>query len=345
MSRVSERQEMTKAKTDASASPGGRSQVLVLMPVYNDWESAAQVIGDIDRLSRDWDGGVKVLIVDDASSVPATPLLGDNDFKNLDSVQVLPLTRNLGHQRAIAIGLTYVHQNIQCDVAVVMDADGEDRPEDVFRLLRAVNDHHGDVVVFAERSRRTDSLFFKLNYFLYKKIHWILTGRQVRVGNFSALSSSLLSALVTAPELWSHYAATVYKLRLPSTMIPTPRGKRIAGRSHMDFPQLVVHGLSAIAVFGETVGARVLVASVGFCCVSLFGLFAVVFVRLFTRMAVPGWATFTGLLLLILSSQILSFSASVLIHVLSSRATATFLPIRDYAFYIKEVEEIACGGG
>ena len=72
---------------------------------------------------------VSFLIVDDCSTQPLPKFDG---LKN--SIQILHLNRNIGHQRAIAIGLSYIQFNLPCEQVLVMDADGEDKPEDVSSL-------------------------------------------------------------------------------------------------------------------------------------------------------------------------------------------------------------------
>ena len=64
---------------------------------------------------------------------------------------MLQLRRNLGHQRAIAVGLAYAEEHDPCDVVVIMDGDGEDDPKDVPRLLACCRQAGGREIVFAER--------------------------------------------------------------------------------------------------------------------------------------------------------------------------------------------------
>lgn len=89
----------------------------------------------------------------------------------------------------------------------------------------------------------------------------MLTGIRVRVGNFSILPFAYLDTLVVMSELWNHYAASVFRSKLPFAMIPIPRGTRFAGTSKMNFVALVSHGLSAISVFGDIVGVRLLIGA------------------------------------------------------------------------------------
>ena len=80
---------------------------------------------------------MSVLIVDDASTEPMPQDWPGQNFSALDSVEVLHLRSNQGHQRAIALGLYHLHEFTDAEAVVVMDGDGEDRPEDLPELLRA----------------------------------------------------------------------------------------------------------------------------------------------------------------------------------------------------------------
>ena len=118
-----------------------------------------------------------------------------SSLSSVRAIRILRLRRNLGHQRAIAIGLMHINKTIVCDAVIVMDADGEDTPEGVVQLLDAYSKNGGSEAIFAERSRRVESLLFRAFYLFYKILHRGLTGVGVRVGNFSILPSQYLSPL------------------------------------------------------------------------------------------------------------------------------------------------------
>src|SRR5262249_49894452 len=161
--------------------------------------------------------------------------------------------RNLGHQRAIAIGLTYLYVTHQHDAVIVMDGDGEDRPADVLALIERSEAGGGSRVVFAQRKRRSEGVAFQFGYLAFRAVHRVLVGRGVEVGNFSLVPRAALARLVSVSELWNHYAAAVYQARIPLEMIPTTRGERIAGQSRMNWIALVMHGLSAVSVYSDVV--------------------------------------------------------------------------------------------
>jgi glycosyltransferase involved in cell wall biosynthesis len=329
------------AASMAAASPGGRSTCIVI-PVFNDWESLELLLGAIDDALTKSQRTASVLVVDDASTLPPPALGGGaGDFRSLDDVSILRLRRNLGHQRAIAIGLAWIAAKRRCDAVCVMDGDGEDAPEDVPRLLQRLEAEHGRAVVFAQRTRRAEGLQFKIFYQLYRAAHRVLTGQGIRFGNFSAISYDRVYQLVAASELWNHYAAAVVKTRLPFVTEPTMRRERLRGRSKMNFVALVTHGLSAISVFSEVVGTRLLVlslASMALCAGLLLG---VVGVKLFTPWAIPGWATYTAVALASLMVQIASASFLFTFFVLSFRNNLGFVPARDYELFVQDVRSLA----
>jgi polyisoprenyl-phosphate glycosyltransferase len=312
----------------------------VVMPLRDDWTSAAELIRRLDSAISCDACTMEILLVDDASVEGYNHNDFQGTFSSIRGIRRLRLRRNLGHQRAIAIGLVYVHQTTSCDAVIVMDADGEDTPEGVAQLLSAYSETHGVKVIFAERSRRSESLQFRFFYVLYKFVHRCLTGMNVRVGNFSILPSAYLNTFAVMNELWNHYAAAIFRSKLPFTMIPIPRGTRIAGTSRMNFVALVSHGLSAISVFGDVVGVRLLIASLGASLLAAVGIVLVVMIRFLTNWAIPGWATYATGTLVMIMIQLITIATSFTFFVLSNRTNLGFVPLRDYSLFVEEAVEL-----
>jgi hypothetical protein len=151
---------------------------------------------------------------------------------------------------------------------------------------------------------------------------------------------SSLKQLVAVSELWNHYAAAVHKARLPMVLIPTTRSSRLAGPSRMDIVALVVHGLSAMAVFGDRIGVRLLLlVSLGI-VLDLGALASVIALRLFTTLAIPGWATYAVGLLFVMLIQMLLVVLVFAFVILASRDRITFIPSRDYVHVAGEVQRV-----
>jgi glycosyltransferase involved in cell wall biosynthesis len=274
-----------------------------------------------------------VWFVDDASS-EAVPASLTKRPAHLAKVTVLRLRRNLGHQRAIAIGLTSLYVRGGYDAVIVMDGDGEDRPQDVPELLDRCAQSNWSKVVFAQRTKRSEGFGFRLGYATFKVLHRLLVGRKVEVGNFSVVPHAALARLVSVSELWNHYAAAVQQARIPIDMLPAARAQRIAGQSQMNLTALVMHGLSAISVYGDVVGVRLLRLTAMAIGAVVLAMLSVVAVRLGTDLAIPGWAT-SALGLLLVSLLILTaISMMMVLFILRARSEYGFLPLRDYAHFV-----------
>lgn len=312
----------------------------ILLPAYGDWESARQLLPQLDSALSGQPVESHVLFLDDCSPTPAPADLAQGRFKNIGSVETLRLRRNLGHQRAIAIGLCFINAERKADAVLVMDADGEDKPEDVPRLIQAFFEENARKVVFAQRGRRVANWRFRIGYLLFRWTHRLLTGIAVKVGNFSIIPAAHVATLVVVSDTWNHYAASVFKSRIPYRMLPTSRGTRLAGESKMNFVALVLHGLSAISVFAEIVGARLTMAILGLVSLLTALLVAVPIIRWGTDLAIPGWATTAAGLLLVIVLQMLTVALGLTLLVLFNRNNLSFLPLRDYRFFIAGVQKL-----
>jgi len=315
----------------------GDCDLIIMVPVYDDWEAVNLLLTRLNEALATIPRRARLLLVDDGSTQPAPASLAASRRVWIDRLEVLELRCNLGHQRAIAVGLAYVESQLPGFSVLIMDGDGEDDPFDVPRLLTRFENLERSRVVFAARMRRSENWTFRLFYHLYRHLHRALTGIPVRVGNFSVLPPMLLRRLVVVPELWRHYAASVYKARLPVDTVPTVRAPRLTGHSRMNFVKLVVHGLAAISVFGDRVGVRLLVA-----CLVALGLTALIFplfggIPVVFELGGTRISPLAGSIVLIFGAQMLITLLLFLFIVVSARGTIDFLPVRDYHYFVNRI--------
>ncbi len=276
---------------------------VVIVPVYEDRKSAVILMTKLKALCTQ---EPFIIAVEDGSL--HDPLM-PSDIGNAGLVgEIVYLRRNMGHQRAIAAGLVYASTYHQPESAVVMDCDGEDRPEVVNDLLEGLRGDDTDVVV-AIRGKRSESLAFRLFYAFYRLIFLILTGRTIQFGNFSALSGLAVKRLSATQEIWIHLAASLTISRLHIAALRVDRGARYAGNSKMNFLSLVLHGMHSLTVFAEIVLVRIVVA----CSCLIVVVAALLLVPAILKLigsATPGWFTAaTGILIVILlQAGILTFT-------------------------------------
>lgn len=252
-------------------------------------------------------------------------------------IEIIHLQRNLGHQKALAMGLAYITQKKEADFIVVMDADGEDKPEDIATLLRrAIQVPHA--VVFARRDKRQESWYFQGFYAIYKAIFKLLTGIHISFGNFSILPFALAKKLSFVSEIWNHYAGGAIKSKIPILSVPIHRGKRWKGESKMNFYSLVLHGLSAISVHIDVVAVRLLVVSILCILGAGIAMSVVIGIKLFTPLAIPGWTSFVVLGLAIVVMQAFLISMFLTFSILNLRTQKLFIPANDYEVFIEKIE-------
>lgn len=243
---------------------------------------------------------VHFVVIDDTAGY-------DHDIEQLKAfsdVRVVTPPFNLGHQRALVFGLrVLLPEVLETDLIVTMDSDGEDRPEDLPRLvepLLTTPDDRG-MLCIARRTERKESVRFRILYFFFRAMFRTLTGTTVRSGNYAAYRGWLAKRMLTHPYFDLCYSSTLVGLDVSTTQVPCPRGERYAGRSHMNMFRLFMHGVRMLMPFVDRIAVRALTAFSAIFALAITLALVVVGIRLFTSTAIPGWATATLLGLLIIS--------------------------------------------
>jgi hypothetical protein len=184
------------------------------------------------------------------------------ELLKLDDVRVVYPPFNLGHQRALVYGLRSLAEEIEDrDYVVTLDADGEDRPSDVIRLLAPLLEAPDDLrcVSIARRTKRHEALPFKVLYLLFRILFRSATGVIIRSGNFAAYRGWLARRLLFHPHFDLCYSSVFISLNVAAHFIPAERGLRFAGRSRMSYAKLLMHGVRMLLPFTDVIAIRALV--------------------------------------------------------------------------------------
>ena len=300
--------------------------VIIVTPVYEDVEASSRLFKE---LVLQFKQEVFVVAVDDGS-VKQPVDIASLEQAGVEGV-VLKLRRNVGHQRAIAIGLGYVSERIQPDQrVVVVDSDGEDMPSTIPELLEQLKPEDVDVVV-AQRKSRVETLRFKAFYAVYKRLFSLLSGRPINFGNFMALKPRAVKRLVAMQELSIHVAGAVLASKLRTSVCPLHRGPRYAGQSKMNFVGLALHGFKALMVFAEDVLVRVGIACALIAALSVCGALAAVVLKLL-GFSTPGWFSVAlGILVLMfLQTGALALMTLMLTGVVRGGSVTTAIAYHDF---------------
>jgi hypothetical protein len=221
-----------------------------------------------------------------------------------------------------------------------MDSDGEDRPDELVRLIDSVA-KHPKFAIMAQRAKRSEGFAFRLLYRIYTQVFRLLTGQRIDFGNFCLLPFEYLERLVNRPDIWNNFAATLIRARIPMVRIPTARGLRYAGESKMNLASLVAHGLGAMSVFSESIFIRILFGSGLVLALVTIGAFAALYVKIFSNLAIPGWTTNVLGFLLVIGVQTIMMTVMMAFLLLNNRASVQVAPSDVAGGYVREIRTFA----
>lgn len=238
-------------------------KIIILIPVYNDWQSTSKLLEDINLNVKGLNQEFSIIIVNDASTDEQS--INSTNLENLSSIKIINMKENRGHARCIASGLKHIHEKEQYDYIIPMDGDGEDRPEEIKNFVENIN-FSPDKAIVGERVKRTEKLIFKICYKIHKALTFLSTGQSIKFGNYTCLPKSTVEKMINEKATWSSFSGALQKVEKDKVEVPSERGVRYFGPSKMSFLNLIKHSLSIISVFKF----NVLIRSVLFLVVYLF---------------------------------------------------------------------------
>ena len=238
-------------------------KIIILIPVYNDWQSTSKLLEDINLNVKGLNQEFSIIIVNDASTDEQS--INSTNLEDLSSIKIINMKENRGHARCIASGLKHIHEKEQYDYIIPMDGDGEDRPEEIKNFVENINFNPNKTIV-GKRVKRTEKLIFKICYKIHKALTFLSTGQSIKFGNYTCLPKSTVEKMINEKATWSSFSGALHKVEKDKVEVPSERGVRYFGPSKMSFLNLIKHSLSIISVFKF----NVLIRSVLFLVVYLF---------------------------------------------------------------------------
>lgn len=261
------------------------SRLCIIAPCFNEGEVAVRFVREVEQVLAGLPGRSMVLLVDDASTDDTLALLRAlrPSAPNVD-LRVITLSYNMGHQEAIYQGLLHAAAT-DAERFVVMDSDGEDDPAAIAEM--AASEAPG--VTLVARGRRRESLRFRLGYALYRRLFRLVTKRSISFGNYSMIDRRVLDVVLDRGFI--HYAAFLSRQRVPVRTITYDRRARLDGRSKMSFKSLSIHAFRSLIEYSEDVLSLFLKGFFVLAVAAAAAIGIILFVKLFTTKAIPGWAS------------------------------------------------------
>jgi dolichol-phosphate mannosyltransferase len=283
----------------------GPIALTIVVPVFNEAAVLPQFFEALDRVRANALGGagpMEIILVDDGSQDASWSLITAQCRRD-PAYAGIKLSRNFGHQLALAAGL----EAARGDVVVSLDADLQDPPEVIPELLAA--HRQGFDVVYATRAQRGRETWLKrvtarLFYLMIDKLSGVPIPRNT--GDFRLLSRRALAELSRLRESHRFLRGLVPWIGFPQTQIIYDRGDRPAGKTHYPFHKMLRLAADGIASMSQAPLRLAYLVSLG-----LFAIFVgyIIYVSVnhffFGGALEPGWTSIMAAITIFGTIQIL----------------------------------------
>jgi dolichol-phosphate mannosyltransferase len=236
---------------NSGARQAGMNKISIIVPCFNEEAVLPELFGRLAQVASTWGMDYEILCVDDGSRDRTWELLKAQDQKDA-RWKCLSFARNFGHQTAVSAGLFYA----KGDVVVVIDADLEDPPEDISRLLEKWRE--GYDVVYAIRQKRKEGLFKRACYWAFYRIMARLVAFEIPLdsGDFCLINRRVVDTINAMPERNRFVRGLRAWSGFRQTGVAYERAARFAGSPKYNFSKLVKLATDGIFSF-STVPLRV----------------------------------------------------------------------------------------
>ena len=223
-----------------------KSKILILTPVYKDWNNLYKLLIKINKIFKDiLVQKFDLVVIDDFSNENID--LKKFKFSNIKKVKIIKLSKNVGSQRAIAIGLKFIQKFYQKNYNLItIDSDGQDNPSDIEKLIK--KNAQNNLSVVARRGQRKEPVWFKIFYEFYCLIIFLFSFKKIRYGNFSLLRFNDVNKILKDNNLWNAFPPTVSINLKKISFLTIDRQKRFSGKSKMNLFGLIYHALRVFSV-------------------------------------------------------------------------------------------------
>jgi glycosyltransferase involved in cell wall biosynthesis len=268
-----------------------RPTLSLVIPIYNEElvipelsRRLAQVLAELEKVVESWE----VVFIDDGSVDRSFELLSQMAEAE-QRYRVVSFSRNFGHQLAITAGL----DRAEGDAVVVMDADLQDPPEVIARMIEKWREGF-DIVYGVRKTRKGETIFKRLTAAVFYRLFRAMLGGisvPVDAGDFRLMSRAAVLALRALAERHRFVRGMVAWIGFRQTAVYYDRDARFAGETKYPLRKMLhfaADGITSFSTFPLRI-ATWLGAAAGVLAL-VIGVWAV-YVKFFTNSTVPGWTT------------------------------------------------------
>ncbi len=304
-------------------------EVSVVIPLYNEAEIIPELIERTVKSCQDLHTSFECILINDGSTDRTLEVLVQYSSQ-LPQIKILNLFRNFGHMSALSAGLAVA----KGQAIVLMDGDLQDPPELIVKFFQKWKE--GFDVVLGHRSKRKEHYLKRIAtqcfYSLLKKLEEIEIPTQV--GTFSLMDKKVVEILNQIPEKSRFFSGLRAWVGGKKAIVEYERENRKKGKSRVGI--LGLFRLAQTALISFSKAPLRLASGISLLCgfaLFLIGIIAAL-VRIFTDLAIPGWATYTTLI------GLMGFVQSMALFIIAEYIAVIFDEVKGRPlFLIREIYE------
>jgi len=217
----------------------------LVIPIYNEEENLTEMYRRLNNVAAQLDGEVEIILIDDGSRDRSLSMMRELHYHD-SRVRYLSFARNFGHQIAVTAGLNFV----QGKCAIIMDADLQDPPELIIKMIEKWQ--QGYQVVYAQRlSRKKESWLKRFTAYAFYRILRRLSNVDIPTdtGDFCLLDRQVVEILNAMPERNRYLRGLRAWAGFRQTSVLFEREPRFAGKVKYTFGKSWALALDGIISF------------------------------------------------------------------------------------------------
>ena len=262
-------------------------RISIVVPVYNEQDNIEVFYQEVCKYMEPLPCQFEIIFVDDGSTDDSVMIL--NRITKLDTrVRALLLARNFGHQIALTCGLDFA----EGDAVITMDGDMQHPPELLPQLLQEWEQGY-DIVQTIRVNTEGVSWFKKVTSGMFYKVMNAMADVHVTEGgsDFRLLDRNVVVSFRQFKDKARFIRGIVSAIGYRQTQLEFVAPKRYAGVSKFSLKKMLLFAVDGITSYSK------LPLRIAFYLGLLFGFFSfmillhVLYIKLFTAEAIPGWAT------------------------------------------------------
>ena len=226
------------------------SKNIIIIPIYNDWKSLNKLLFQLnENLKNNKNFETEILIINDYSSEQID--IKKDNLSTIKKISIINLNKNLGSQKAIAVGLFYLKDRAKNSFVTIMDGDGEDDPLQVNNMLEEAKKNQ-DFIITSNRKKRQESLAIQILYKIHLIMTFIFSHKWISFGNFTTFSSKNISKILSNNNSWYAHSSSVLN-NCKIKRLYAKREKRYFDKSKVNLLALMEHALRVNVVFFQKI--------------------------------------------------------------------------------------------